>query len=301
MPGRATEGIVLRRHPFGETSQIARVFTRDQGLVAILAKGSRRPKSRFGGGLDLLQRGTMVLGHRASRALDLLHEWKVAEWFPDLREEYTKIVIALHATEVLLRGLPERQAEPELWSIFLGFLRALEQAPPDAAPLVGLAGLARTLRAMGFAPALHACVACGDTRDLSGRLSLSPGRGGLLCRRCGPTDPRRLPVRPGVASVLRQALRLGPDGLARVRIPPSLRGEALQTLEAFAGYHLDRPLRSLESLPLDELPRTRRSTGRVVRARSAPAGGTPGPEALCRDEDRRGRTRRGTTRKPAGG
>ena len=41
-----TPATVLSTIPYGETSRIARLATRDQGVVSVIAKGARRPKSR---------------------------------------------------------------------------------------------------------------------------------------------------------------------------------------------------------------------------------------------------------------
>ena len=46
-----TEAFVLKAVRFGETSMIYRLFTRDRGVVPVMAKGARRPKSRFGASL----------------------------------------------------------------------------------------------------------------------------------------------------------------------------------------------------------------------------------------------------------
>ncbi|MEL7362835.1 MAG: recombination protein O N-terminal domain-containing protein, partial [Bacteroidota bacterium] len=43
-----TDAVVLRTLDYGETSQIVALFAREHGLLSVIAKGSRRPKSRFG-------------------------------------------------------------------------------------------------------------------------------------------------------------------------------------------------------------------------------------------------------------
>ncbi|MEZ5062743.1 MAG: recombination protein O N-terminal domain-containing protein [Solirubrobacterales bacterium] len=51
MPGTfKTEGVVLRSIRFGEADRILHLYTVEKGRVNAIAKGSRRPKSRFGGG-----------------------------------------------------------------------------------------------------------------------------------------------------------------------------------------------------------------------------------------------------------
>ncbi len=48
-----TEGIVLRRVNFQETSRILTILTPDHGKVALIAKGVRRSKSKLAGGIEL--------------------------------------------------------------------------------------------------------------------------------------------------------------------------------------------------------------------------------------------------------
>ena len=51
-----TEGIVLKVQPLGDTSRIVTLYTRDQGLRKVVAKGARKTPSRFGFALEPLSR-----------------------------------------------------------------------------------------------------------------------------------------------------------------------------------------------------------------------------------------------------
>jgi DNA repair protein RecO len=48
-----TKAILLKRMNYGEADRIITVLTPDQGKISILAKGSRRSKSKLAGGLEL--------------------------------------------------------------------------------------------------------------------------------------------------------------------------------------------------------------------------------------------------------
>ena len=43
-----SEGIVLKTYALGDTSRIVVVYTRDFGLLKLVAKGARKTPSRFG-------------------------------------------------------------------------------------------------------------------------------------------------------------------------------------------------------------------------------------------------------------
>ena len=64
-----TEGVVLRRRDFGESSRIAVGYTRDAGKVQLLARGARMPKNKFGAALEPLSRAEFVFYWRESKDL----------------------------------------------------------------------------------------------------------------------------------------------------------------------------------------------------------------------------------------
>jgi DNA repair protein RecO (recombination protein O) len=53
MPIRHSEAIVLRTYRVGEADKVVVFLTREHGKIQGLAKGARRPRSRFGGSLEI--------------------------------------------------------------------------------------------------------------------------------------------------------------------------------------------------------------------------------------------------------
>src|SRR5205823_8365054 len=64
-----TPAVVLQTYRYSETSKVVRLATRDLGVQSAIAKGALRPKSRFGGGLELLSEGVAQLYFRETREL----------------------------------------------------------------------------------------------------------------------------------------------------------------------------------------------------------------------------------------
>src|SRR4051812_49455132 len=53
MPGNfKTEAVVLRSIRYGEADRVVHLYSATRGRIGAIAKGSRRPKSRFGGRLE---------------------------------------------------------------------------------------------------------------------------------------------------------------------------------------------------------------------------------------------------------
>ena len=74
MSAEKAQALVLRAIPFGETSAIITLLTREGGKVRGLAKGAWRPKSKFDAALDLLSICQVLVLHRQSGNLDLFIE-----------------------------------------------------------------------------------------------------------------------------------------------------------------------------------------------------------------------------------
>ena len=62
MPGNfKTEAVVLRSIRYGEADRIVHLYSATRGRIGAIAKGARKPKSRFGGRLEPFFRLDLVL------------------------------------------------------------------------------------------------------------------------------------------------------------------------------------------------------------------------------------------------
>ena len=84
-----TEGIVLKRMDFRETSRIVTLYTKSFGKIKVLAKGVRRPKSKFGSSLETLTRTAIVFYKREQKDLYTISEGDILDSFERLRSDLT--------------------------------------------------------------------------------------------------------------------------------------------------------------------------------------------------------------------
>ncbi|MGZ5979011.1 MAG: DNA repair protein RecO, partial [Isosphaeraceae bacterium] len=101
MPANRSLALVVRTVEVFETSLVVTLFTRELGKVAALAKGGRRLKSPFQGGLDLLGVSDIVFLHKASEALDLVTEAAPVERFASLRRDLAALYAGYYIAELL--------------------------------------------------------------------------------------------------------------------------------------------------------------------------------------------------------
>ena len=178
-----TEGIVLRSIRYGEADRILHLYTRERGRIGAIAKGVRKPKSRFGGRLEPFFRLSLVL-HRGRGDLSTVSAAETIEGYPELRASGQAIAAASDACGAVLRlleGTGPNEAAYNLLCRYLGLLDADPDGPLASGPGMVAFRLKLALAA-GFGPELAACATCGSSEEVAG---FSGAAGGVVCAGCG--------------------------------------------------------------------------------------------------------------------
>lgn len=174
------EVVLLRGIRYREADTIVHGYSAELGRVHALARGSRKPKSKFAGrlepgtvsNLEVVQgRGelltvtgaaTVVAAHRtfSSRAgLQLLSE----------------------AVTIAEKVCIDEQPNPLLYGLLKSLILAIESDPDQADASLIASFEWKLLIALGIQPALNVCVLCEATDGLIG---VDPSHGGAVCRNC---------------------------------------------------------------------------------------------------------------------
>ena len=238
-----SSAIVLRHVRQGDTSHVVTLFARNGGKVAVLAKGSRKPGSRFGAGLDLFNLTRIRWRVRANRDLVFLDGCELERDFAALALDVFGFAAAGVCSELVDRLVPDGAASDEIFDLLLeAFTVLCETVPlPEGeemrAVAMPLAFQIKLMDFLGIAPELTGCVACGET-ELGGAGSLSARRGGLLCRRCRASEGGR---RLGQETIgfLRESLFGELSGVMTAAAPPT-KGtvrEARAALDSVLEFH----------------------------------------------------------------
>ncbi len=125
MPPTFDEGICIRHWDFSETSQTVSLFGRTLGVVRGLAKGSKRERGAFDGGIDLLVRGTFGAIMKPGRELSTLTEWDLLEMYPRLRLDLSSNRAAYYMADLVGRMLQPEDPHPGLYDALARALRTL--------------------------------------------------------------------------------------------------------------------------------------------------------------------------------
>jgi len=172
-----------------ETSLVATLFTRELGKVSVLAKGARRLRSAFQGGLDLLGVCDIVLFAKATEALDLVAEAAPVERFPSLRRDLAALYAGYYIAELLSDLTDLHDPHPKLFDAARITLRHLGDAELRAQRILRFE--LACLRELGVMPSLDRCAQCGGPVECrnEGIVWFGLATGGVLCDACRPGQP----------------------------------------------------------------------------------------------------------------
>ena len=212
--------ICLRATDYSETSQVVHFLTRTCGAVRLLAKGTKRPKSKSGGAIDLLAEGDLVF-IAGGEALGTLVEFTETHLHAELRKDAARLNAALYMIELAGEMLAPADPYPEVFDLLHGALGRLgEQDAPVAAVLAYFQW--RLLRHVGLLGDMTRCVSCGGALarvSPRGRKEayFSSGQGGLLCGACEGAAAEKFRLDgPGLAGL---AALAAAEGGAKVSLP----------------------------------------------------------------------------------
>jgi len=188
MPAVRSPALILRTIEIFETSLVVTMFTRELGKISALAKGGRRLKGPFSGGLDLLGVSDIVVLHKASDALDLLTEAVPLERFMSLRRDLAALFAGYYVAELLTELTDFHDPHPKLFDAAVVTLRHLGE--PDLLDLRLLRFELACLRELGLMPLLDECAHCGAPVEASGdSFAFGLATGGVICPECRPGQP----------------------------------------------------------------------------------------------------------------
>jgi DNA repair protein RecO (recombination protein O) len=181
MPLRESEAVVLRSYPLGEADRLVSLLTRAEGRIRGVARGARRPKSRFGSTLETLSHIRVWFYERETRELVRINQCELIESFLDVQRDYERGLVLALLSEISEAVLPEREPSDAAFRLLLHTAEAVKQGADPALCVTYFA--LWTVRLAGWLPDLSRCGRCG--REMGSEAAFAgAGYSALACSRC---------------------------------------------------------------------------------------------------------------------
>jgi DNA repair protein RecO (recombination protein O) len=176
-----TEAVVLRSIRYGEADRVVHLYSATRGRIGAIAKGSRRPKSRFGGRLEPFFRLNLVL-YEGWGDLCTVTGASTVDGHPRLRSDGPALMAAGRGCDAVLRLLDSEEPNQAAYNLLCSYLALLDADPRSgSAPGAALAFRLKLALAAGFSPELASCARCGEADHIT---AFSGAAGGVVCARC---------------------------------------------------------------------------------------------------------------------
>lgn len=172
----------MRSIRYGEADRILHLYSKSRGRIGAIAKGARKPRSRFGGRLEPFFRLDLLL-HEGRGDLMTVTSASTVDGYSRLRSSGAALTAGARACDAVLRLLDAAEPNPPAYNLLCRYLALLDDsAEPRAAALdTALAFRLKLALVAGFAPELASCTRCGEAEQLVG---FSGAAGGVVCDGC---------------------------------------------------------------------------------------------------------------------
>jgi DNA repair protein RecO (recombination protein O) len=192
--------LILHTFDYRETSRIVRLATSHAGIISVIARGARRPRSRFGPALDLFTSGAAHLAMHPTSDLHALVAFDTTCARPELAESLARFTAASALAEVCMRFAKEDDSG-RVHDQATALLDAVRVSPDTEVAGLALAGIWRVVAELGFEPSLMQCAMCHADLHTDATVTFHHRTGGALCDACAravgggralPPDARRV-------------------------------------------------------------------------------------------------------------
>ncbi len=183
------QAICVRTWDWSETSQTAVMLTREHGMIRVLAKGSKRERSSFSGGLELCTHGTLATIVKPNSELALMTRWDLIGPMLGIRKNLKAYHCAVLGADLIPRLIQDHDPHPEVYDALYALLEYCDLAghsvngrnEGNAERIEGVLAwfLWSVLVAVGAMPIVDHDVLTGDALVRADVYGFSPQLGGI--------------------------------------------------------------------------------------------------------------------------
>ena len=227
----ATNALVLKRIPYGDTSVICRMFTEEMGKVSILAKGAWRPKNASGPFLEPINHIHIQFYNKNTRDIQILKDAEFIQQFPFLRNSLGRIILAFAIVEIIDKSTLESNPYPILYRLGWRTLDKLNDKNQNQWVVFAFFLYQLALR-LGFMPNLSSCSQCNN-KMIQGRIDKFIGE--LVCLDCASSGADQIIN----LSSIEKLTSLHLDELNALAMAKKDVLDSIQFLDVFLSYHIE--------------------------------------------------------------
>lgn len=173
---KEVEGIILKEKDYGDTSKILDLFTKEYGIIGVIAKGSKSMKSPLRSVTSKFTYGIFNIYYKENK-LSTLKEVDIINNFKNIKTNIDSIAFATFLLD-LSEQVYKQNKDNDIYNILINTLIKINDKY-DPLALTNIVEL-KYLDYLGVMPELNRCCICGSTNIVT----LSSDKGGYICSNC---------------------------------------------------------------------------------------------------------------------
>ncbi len=174
------EGFIINTTNYGETSLVINLFTKEYGIIGLMAKGAKSIKNKLHALTRKYTYGFFYIYYKENK-LSILSDVDIIDSFKSIHQDIIKISYLTYLCD-LTNQVYKESSEKTIYDLFINTVYKLNEG---LNPVV-LANILETkyLNYLGVGLNLDCCLKCGSTKNIVTIID-----GGLLCKNCYQNEP----------------------------------------------------------------------------------------------------------------
>lgn len=232
------EGIILSVTPYGETSKIINVYTKEHGIIGIICKGAMSVKSRLRSFTQKLTYGNFNIYYKKDR-LSTLASVEEINPLKNIKSDILLISYASYLSDLVMQVARQNNNK----KIYFDFINSLLKIEEGLNPLVITNILeVKLLDYLGVGLNLTSCIMCGSKNRI---VTLSSEKGGFICENCYQNE-RIVPV--NIIKILNMYYLVDIKSISKLNIKEDIIKEINHFLEVYYDDYTGLYLKSKDFL-----------------------------------------------------
>ncbi len=232
----STRAVVSNTMRITGSSKLVSLVTERYGLVKAMAKGARRPTSRFGAALEPVTFVDVIYYQKEGREIQTLSNAEIIEAYPNIKSDLRALCAASVMVESAQRLTSPEDPSSGIFPVLVESLGCLERYSGKNLEKQVWRFMLRLTAASGYRPILDRCVVCGK-KPSANSVFFSYDGGGVVCSCSDTRDKYGFWISPGSLMVMKTLLGAREDELPRIAVGSRQRQEIEHAVLQFIAFH----------------------------------------------------------------
>ncbi len=198
----STNAINLKSYDFGESDRIVLMYSKDNGLIRCMAKGSKKPNGKLGGRMEMFVANNLLL--TKGKSMDTVAQAEVINSFFRLRQNTEKLFYGMYCIETIKNfGEENDEDSNDVYSLIYNVLEKIANSNDEVEIILATIRFQlKVMNVFGYAPEFDVCNICQSPID-NNYSKFSFENGGLVCEKHNILNEQSNRIHPKIKNFLK--------------------------------------------------------------------------------------------------